>query len=245
MTGKGRFCLNPLPNIYTDFAIDLLTFRCSFSILESDSIQIGIGRSNPRPDVSAYSDYNDQELLDAIRRNNERAFSELFKRYGKVIYKMAYARLRSRAAAEEIVQNLFIFLWDKRTTVSIVNFPSYFYVAVKHRVLGVIESQIVHKKYWDYYKKFIPRHENSTERAIAFNELMASLEEQVERLPDKSKEVFRLNHFEGHSVSEIATSLNLSEKAIQYHLTRSLKELRLHLKDFIVSLGILLGVLIS
>jgi RNA polymerase sigma-70 factor (ECF subfamily) len=73
---------------------------------------------------------------------------------------------------------------------------------------------------------------------------MASLEERVERLPDKSKKEFRLNHFEGYSVSEIANDLNLSEKAIQYHLTRSLKELRLHLKDFIVSLGILLGVLI-
>jgi RNA polymerase sigma-70 factor (ECF subfamily) len=194
--------------------------------------------------VKTYSDHSDQELLDAIRRDNEAAFAELFKRYGKVIYNMAYTRMRSRTAAEEVVQNLFMFLWDKRATVSIDNFPSYFFVAVKHRVLGVIESQLVHKKYWDYYTKIIPRHENSTEHAIAFNELMASLEERVERLPDKSKKVFRLNHFEGYSVSEIANDLNLSEKAIQYHLTRSLKELRLHLKDFIVSLGILLGVLI-
>jgi RNA polymerase sigma-70 factor (family 1) len=187
--------------------------------------------------VRSYSADKDQELLYAIRSDDEGAFTELFKRYGKVIYKMAYARVRSKIAAEEIVQNLFISLWDKRATLSIDNISSYFYIAVKHKVLNAIESQIVHKKYWDYYKTFIPAHENFTEQAIEFNELLAAIEKRIEHLPEKSKKVFQLNQFEGRSIAEIANTLNLSEKAIQYHLTRSLKELRLHLKQFIFCLS--------
>jgi RNA polymerase sigma-70 factor (family 1) len=193
--------------------------------------------------VPSYSSYRDVELLDAIRHDDEGAFAELFKRYGKKIYKMAYCRIRSREAAEEIVQNLFISLWDKRSMLSIHNLSSYFFTAVKHRALNIIESQILHKKYWNYYKNFIPHQENLTERAVEFNELLEALEEKMEFLPEKSKEVFKLNRLEGHSIGEIANALNLSEKAIQYHITRSLKELRFHLKDFIISFGTLFTVL--
>lgn len=56
----------------------------------------------------------------------------------------------------------------------------------------------------------------------------------MEGLPQKTKKVFQLNRLEGRSVPEIANVLNLSEKAIEYHLTRSLKHLRVHLKDFMV-----------
>jgi RNA polymerase sigma-70 factor (ECF subfamily) len=58
----------------------------------------------------------------------------------------------------------------------------------------------------------------------------------MEGLPNKTKTVFQLNRLEGRSIPEIAAALNLSEKAIEYHLTRSLKKLRVHLKDFILIL---------
>lgn len=179
--------------------------------------------------------------MNAIRNDDRVAFGELFARYGKVVYKMAYSRILNHVAAEEIVQNLFISFWDNRHTLSINNISSYFYVAVKHKVLNIIESRIVQKKYWDYYKTFIPHEENATERVVEFNELMAAIEERMKHLPEKSKEVFKLNRLEGHSIAEIANSLNLSEKAIQYHLTRSLKELRLQFKDYIVSVIFWIG----
>jgi RNA polymerase sigma-70 factor (ECF subfamily) len=189
--------------------------------------------------VPDYSTRNDRELLDAIRHDDERAFSELYQRYAKEVYKMAYYRVRSRQTAEEIVQNLFIALWDKRSTLSINNVSSYFFTAVKNRALNIIESLIVHKKYWDYYKNHIPSQENVTERTIEFNELLEAIEKQVAYLPEKPKIVFTLNRLEGRSTHEIARILNLSNKTVQYHLTRSLKELRLHLKHYTLSLAIL------
>jgi RNA polymerase sigma-70 factor (ECF subfamily) len=190
--------------------------------------------------VRSYSAYNDQELVNAIRHDDEAAFAELFNRYGEIIYKMAFARVKSKEVSEEIVQNIFIALWDRRDGLSINNVSSYFFVAVKHRVLNFLETRIVQQKYWEYYKKFIPHEENETERAVEFNELLAAIEERMQQLPEKSKRVFALNRLEGRSIAEIARTLNLSEKAIEYHLTRSLKELRLHLKDYILFLALCL-----
>lgn len=185
-----------------------------------------------------YSIHKDCELWEAIRQNDEGAFSELFKRYGKVVLKIALSRVRSREAAEEIVQNLFIALWDKRATLSITNISAYIHTSVKNRALNVIESLIVHKKYWDYYKHFIPREDNVTEKEVEFSELLEAIEKGISDLPEKPKLVFRLSRLEGRSVQEIAGMMNLSTKAVQYHLTRSLKELRLHLKHYILSLSI-------
>lgn len=180
------------------------------------------------------STLTDCELLDAVRQNDKKAFAELFKRYWKKVYAMTYSMVRSEKPTQEIVQDIFISLWDKRFTLSINHLPSYLYVTVKNKTLNHIASQITREKYWNYYKQFIPLQEDVTANAVEFNELMEALEDGIEHLPEKSKKVFRLNHLEGHSISEIANLLNLSEKAIRYHLTQSVKKLRLHLKDYIL-----------
>ncbi len=148
---------------------------------------------------------------------------------------MTYARVRSEEATQEIVQDLFISLWDKRSTLSINHFTSYLYTAIKNRVLNYIESQMVRKKHWDYYKRFVPEQDDLTGNDVALNELMEAIENAMQRLPEKSKSVFRLSRLEGYSIPEISQRLNLSQKATQYHLTKSIKKLRLHLKEYILS----------
>jgi len=183
------------------------------------------------------SNLTDHELLNAISQDDEKAFAELFRRYWKQVHAMAYARVKSKEVTEEIVQDLFASLWDKRATQSIRHLSSYLYQAVKFKVLNYIESRVVREKYWDYYQRFIPQMENSTDMDVAYVDLMDAIEQGMQQLPEKSQQVFRLNRLEGHSVSEIASILNLSEKAIRYHLTRSVKKIRVHLKNYILSIG--------
>lgn len=180
------------------------------------------------------STYSDSELLLAVRQDNERAFTELVRRYWKYVHATTYARVRSLDATQEIVQNLFISIWDKRATLTIEHLPSYLRIATKNRVLNYIKSQLTHKKHWDYYKQFIPRQDHVTEHDVEANELMEALENGLNELPEKSKKIFRLHQLEGQSIAEIARSLNLSEKAIQYHVTQSTKKLRIHLKEYII-----------
>jgi RNA polymerase sigma-70 factor (ECF subfamily) len=179
------------------------------------------------------STYTDCELLEAIQRDDKKAFSELVRRYWKQVHAMAYGRLRSMDVTQEIVQNLFISIWDKRATLSIQHLPSYLQAAIKNRVLNHVASQITRQRHWDYYKQFIPQQDNVTDHDVETSELMEALENGVDRLPEKSRKIFQLHQLEGRSISEIANSLNLSEKAIQYHIRQSTKQLRLHLKDYI------------
>jgi RNA polymerase sigma-70 factor (family 1) len=178
--------------------------------------------------------HTDQELLEAIRFNDENAFSELFRRYWRKVHAMAYSRVRSKEVTEEIVQDLFTALWDKRATNSINHLPSYLFQAVKFKAINYIESRLVHEKYWDYYKNFVPHREDSTEIVVHYNILMEAVEQGMKALPEKSKKVFKLSRLEGWSVTEIASLLNLSEKAIEYHLTQSVKKLRVHLRNYML-----------
>ena len=178
--------------------------------------------------------------MEAVRNDDEKAFEEIFDRYWSKVSEMAYSHVRSREVTQEIVQGLFISLWDRRSSLAINNLPSYLATAVKNRALDFIESQLVRRKHWDYYKRFVPQQAHTTEQDVLFNELVKAMKTKLELLPEKSKRVFTLNRIEGRSVQEIADILNLSEKAIQYHLTKSLKELRLHLKDYMVSVVICL-----
>lgn len=189
--------------------------------------------------------HSDQELLEAIRHDDQKAFRELFDRYWRKVHAMAYARVRSKVLTEEIVQDLFVSLWDKRATQHVKHLPSYFFQAVKFKVLNYLESRIVQEKYWNYYKRFLPQKEDATDSAVEFDDLMDALEKGMGELPEKSKRVFKLHRFEGLSVPEIAGVLNISEKAIQYHLTQSVKKLRVHLKNYVLSIALLLEYLIS
>lgn len=183
-------------------------------------------------------DNTDHELLEALRNDDQDAFRELFNRYWRTVHVLAYARVRSKEVTEEIVQDLFISLWDKRSSQSIQNLPAYLFQAVKFKALNYIESRLVQEKYWNYYRNFIPQKEESTQSTVEFDDLMEALEQGLETLPEKSKKVFRLHRLEGWSVSQIASALNLSEKAIEYHLTQSVKKMRIHLKNYTLALAI-------
>lgn len=184
--------------------------------------------------VNQTSSYSDAQLLDAIRNSDKEAFAELFERQWHNLLITVYAKVQSKPVAEEIVQDIFETLWNKRKTLLISNLPNYLFVAAKHRSISYIRTQIVQQKYWDYYKSFSPGLEDETEKAVAYNELVSAIEKGMNRLPDKTKKVFRLNRLEGRSITEIARLLKLSEKSIEYHLTRSLKEMKVYLKDFIL-----------
>lgn len=187
--------------------------------------------------------HTDQDLLKAIREDDVKAFNELFRRYWRQVHAMAHARVRSREITEEIVQELFISLWTKRADLFINNIRSYLYQAVKFKALNYIDSKLVQEKYWTYYRNFLPKEENEIEAVLDYNGLIEDIERGMNQLPEKSKRVFRLHRIEGWSIPEIANLLNLSEKAIQYHIAQSVKKLRVHLKNYILSIAAVLEIL--
>jgi RNA polymerase sigma-70 factor (family 1) len=186
--------------------------------------------------MPAQNHLQEKLLIDDMRNGSMEAFESLFKLHWHQLYIFAKSRIGSHDEAEDIIQNIFSALWEKRETLMITDLSMYLHTAVKNRIINIIRSRITQRKYWDYYKVFIPQQQNMTEHAVAFGDLQEAVGEAVSMLPEKSREVFKLSRIEGRSNAEIANLMNLSEKAIEYHLTSSLRKLRVHLKDFILIL---------
>lgn len=176
---------------------------------------------------------DESSLLRDLRRGSVAAFETLFKQRWEPLYRIAKAKLHSHEEAEEVIQNIFSTLWEKRETLLITNLSYYLHAALRNRILNIIRDRIPQQKYWQYYKvNFALEHEH-TEEIVAFQDLNTAVESAVEHLPEKSRMVFKMSRIEGRSNAEIAQILKVSEKAIEYHLTKSLKELRMHLRDYI------------
>lgn len=179
------------------------------------------------------TEYNEALLLADLRNGCVLAFERLFKRHWEPLYKNAKAKLHSHEEAEEVIQSIFSTLWEKRGTLLITNLTFYLNTALRNRILNIIRDRIPQEKYWNYYKTFFPQQEDATDQVVAFDDLNDAVKLAVRHLPEKSRQVFKLSRLEGRSNAEIANLLKVSEKAIEYHLTKSIKELRVHLKDFI------------
>jgi RNA polymerase sigma-70 factor (family 1) len=188
-----------------------------------------------KPDLHSESD-----LLHQLANGNVDAYEKIFKLYWKPLYQIAYSKLGSKSDAEEVIQTLFSTLWENRETLVIDNLGAYLHRAVRNRVLNVIRAKITEQKFWEYYSKFIPSVENTTEDGVIFDDLQESLELAVNHLPEKSRTIFQLSRFEGRTNNEIAKLMKLSEKSIEYHLTKSLRAIRLHMKDYISAVALFL-----
>ena len=160
----------------------------------------------------------------------------MYERYWYRVFALAYRKLKSRETAEELVQELFATLWHKRAQQTIAQLDHYLLVAINHRVLGHIRAYRIRTHYAAYCSNLVVETTQETEETLAATDLSAAFLRGVELLPEKSREVFRLSRLEHQSVEEIAAHLHVTPKAVEYHLTKSLKLLRTYLREFLVML---------
>ena len=181
--------------------------------------------------------WDDAALAQALRRGDEQAFAEIYNRYGLALLEQAFRKADSREAAEEIVQDLFATLWHKRETADIQKLREYLGSAVKYRVINLIKTKLTHQGYVAYCRSLATEADHRTEQDLTAADLSGALHSGLAHLPAHARAVFQLSRLEHQTVPQIAIQLKLSPKAVEYHLTRALKLLRVALKDFLVLLA--------
>ena len=181
-----------------------------------------------------YASYSDADLLAALRTDDQGSFAEIYQRYCYQLFTVAYRKLKSRETAEELVQDLFENLWNRRASHEIQQLAHYLFSALRYRIINYVKAQQVRAGYELYCRLAASEADSNTEDALALNELRTALLASVRKLPAKTREIFQLSRLEQYSVAEISGRVNLSEKTVEYHLTKSLKLLRSYLRDFLV-----------
>jgi RNA polymerase sigma-70 factor (ECF subfamily) len=184
--------------------------------------------------MTAYGKHNDAALLVLLSRGDDKAFTEIYNRYWEKMLFVAGIKCRDLGIAEEIVQDIFLDLWRRRSELSVTGeLEAYLAVSVKYRV---INAQAKMKRALRYRSEAIgnsPEQVNPTEQWLSFQELKVRLSELVNKLPEKCRITYQLSKEEGLSQKEIAFRMNVSEKSVEANLARAMKSLRLNLKRFL------------
>ncbi len=179
-----------------------------------------------------YQLHKDEDLLHLLSHSDSKAFNEIYRRYWIVVFRYAVGKVHTQQVAEDLCQDVFVSLWQRRNVLSIQNLEAYLVQATKYGVLNYVRLKIQNKK---QFTLAMPNYTaNETEDTAALHNLMSAWEKAIYRLPAKTQQVFRLSKVEDYSNKEIAKELHLTEKAVEYHITKSYKIIRLQLREFIV-----------
>lgn len=186
-------------------------------------------------------DYTDEALLNMLRSNlqQEWAFEMIFNRYHARLFRIAMGVLHDENLAKDLVQDIFIDLWNRRHASNIKELSAYLLTAIKFQVLKQLRNGKLHERHLKIMQRV--QFVNQTEESINFQELEKMLHESIDQLPPRCKEVFFLSRFENLSNKEISDRLKISTKTVEGQITKALSFLRANIDGtmLIASLAIL------
>ncbi|MBL4676582.1 MAG: RNA polymerase sigma-70 factor [Mucilaginibacter sp.] len=180
--------------------------------------------------LKEYQMWPDADLLSLLRDDDRMAFEVIYNKYSPKVYAVAYNLFRDKDVCEDLVQELFVDLWAKRSSLNISSLEWYLKVAIKNRVLMYIRAK---KATLDLSAIAMLTERYSTDSKVLQSDISAILEENVGRLPDRCREIFTLSRKEYLTNKEIALRLNISVKTVENQMTIALRHLRTGLTDYL------------
>ncbi|MVN20452.1 RNA polymerase sigma factor [Mucilaginibacter arboris] len=180
---------------------------------------------------------NDEILFDLLKQGHIAAYKEIYDRYKSILYIHAYKMLQDEEEAKDVVQEVFIILWNKRTEINLKTFlAAYLYKAVKNRILDLIANKKVRLKYEGSLQSFLLQGECLTDYNVREKELRIIIEREISSLPAKMRTVFELSRKEHLPYKQIAQRLNISDKTVKKQVNNAIKILRLKLGSLFILL---------
>lgn len=172
-------------------------------------------------------------LINRLRKGEEAAYEMLFKEYYKVLTIFANKYIKDIETSKELVQELFVHLYERRETLEInSSLKSYLFRSVHNRCINFINAQKIRDKYAEHVNYTNNLAQNSLEEEVNLSELENALHKAIAELPPKCQAIFKLNRFEGLSNVEIADKLTLSKRTVETQISKALKILRLKLEPY-------------
>lgn len=178
----------------------------------------------------------EKTILDKLKEGDSSAFREIYDQYWDRLYRLAVNKLPFGENAEEVVQDIFVDIWERREQLDVSNLEHYLFRSLKYKVLDFIRAQIVRRRYKDAVMQYASENFDApeVEEELAYRELKQALQMAISELPEKTRCIFQLSRMEHLSPREISERLNIPERTVSYHLAQGVEAMRSHLREFIV-----------
>lgn len=176
-----------------------------------------------------YSTLSDVQLISYLNAGDEAAFEEIFLRYNSLLYLYAFRKLQDREEARDIVQEVFITLWNTRHDFELKTFLSgYLYKMVLNRVFNSFKHQTVIRQYAAVQLTKSDLDPIGTDFMIREKQLQLLIDAEIAAMPPRMREIYELKKKYFLSTKEIADQLQISEMTVSTQLKRAMKRLRSH-----------------
>jgi RNA polymerase sigma-70 factor (ECF subfamily) len=168
-----------------------------------------------------------------LKHDDPQAMVQLYKSYWKPLYTSAYKILKDKQACEDIIQDVFVQIWHKRSEIQInTSLQAYLSAAVRYAVFRKIREL---KKYEPIAEEMADLFiDLSATNTIEYKECLQGIAQVVGQLPEKCREVYLLSREQHLSHKEISDKLSISTNTVRNHLTRALRQLRVEIIEIIL-----------
>lgn len=176
-----------------------------------------------------------KDLAVLLQEDPEFVFETVFKLYYPKLFQIAKIYLNNKEDAEEITQNIFLKLWNNIDQMGEVkNLNNYLFILTKNACLNFLKRRKIRFEYQNSRKETIQIQylRSEAESLLLENELRTRIDEAISFLPEKCKIIFIQSRFNGLKSAEIAKIHGISKKTVDNHISKGIKHLRLHLKEF-------------
>lgn len=189
---------------------------------------------------------NEAFLARELVQRNEAAFEQVFKAHFKNLHAYACTIVRNDAVAEGIVQNVFLKLWDRSSSLNIqTSVAAYLYRAVYNESCNHLKHQKVKQSYAQYAHQTMSEATKETaSKKLAVAELEQKIKTALSELPEQCRTVFQLSRFEELKYQEIADKLDISIKTVEAQMGKALKLMRIKLADYLPLITLFFNLLI-
>lgn len=176
--------------------------------------------------MSEYATFSDQQLTAILKTGNEAVFAEIYNKYAPELVAWVSRKVLTLDDAHDLVHDVFIYVWLDKGNVTAIR--PYLYYITRNKVVDYFRKNASRKEYAVLTQLLSGGDEPSFNpvAAIEAKDLHQNLEEAIEQLPPRTKEIFKLSRYEHYSIPEIAEKLNLSEQTVKNQLSAALHYLR-------------------
>jgi len=166
-------------------------------------------------------------LLSAIAKGNQQAFTKLYDLFYPDLIRFVTAKVNDQSSAEDILHDLFLSLWKSRHRIEeIESLSAYLYSSCRYLIIGHIKKTSVWNTNEDLSDLDIQYEETSLEDRLHYRYLLDMVNLEIENLPEKCREIFKLSREELKSNKQIAEYLGISESTVENQINKALKRIR-------------------